>query len=115
MTSKSIITIAVCAFLIFIGIVGLVQMKVGNTDKMRRRFCSASKMAMEEDIRAFESGDTQRQEAAYNRFFEGHQLYHSAESLQYCLEELPEMPVECELNKNWKCLADLARKIELGL
>lgn len=80
------------------------------------QFCLATKMAMGQDYRAFESGDPKKQEEALNRFYESHELYHGSESIMYCIGEgqIPDMPAECQLSpeKNWNCLADIAKKIE---
>lgn len=77
------------------------------------RLCLGAKLAMEDDARAFESGDAKKQEEALDRFYEGHDLYHSASSILYCIDskDLPTMPARCEIEKDYKCLADLARQI----
>lgn len=98
-------------------VIGVAVMMLRKHDdyrgQMLERFCTASKLAIEEDARAFESNDPHRQEEAYERFYEGGALYHSAQSLQYCVDarEIPDMPARCEVDKDWKCLGDIARQI----
>jgi hypothetical protein len=77
--------------------------------------CIGAKDAMRQDAMAFEGSDDTAREAAYQRFYEGQTMYHSAQSLQYCLDTLPEMPLGCQLNKDWACLAKLAWAIHRSL
>jgi len=75
------------------------------------RLCSGTKMAMDADEAAFRGNDAARREAAYRQFYEGDALYHSSASIQYCINVLPPLSMDCWLNKNWTCLADLAHQI----
>jgi hypothetical protein len=78
-------------------------------------FCFATKEAMRMDWRAFESGDPKQQEEALGRFYEGQHIHHNSTSILMCVEPLPELELACWLNKDWKCLAALARKIHGSL
>lgn len=79
------------------------------------QFCFATKEAMREDRRDFESEDSQRREQALQRFYEGHQLYHNVPSILMCVDDVPELDLACWLKKDWKCLANLAGQIEHSL
>lgn len=81
----------------------------------QREFCMAVKLSVEQDRQDFESGDARRQDAAYLRFYEGQIMYHNVPSILMCVATVPELPLDCRLNKNWHCLADLARTIETSL
>ena len=75
-------------------------------------FCAKTRMAIKEDRRAFEGDDPLKREAAYERFYDSNVIYHNAESVLMCTDELPKLAIGCHLNKNWACLADVAREIE---
>ncbi|MDB4956522.1 MAG: hypothetical protein JWO36_4091 [Myxococcales bacterium] len=75
-------------------------------------FCSKVKLSIHDDRLAFLSGNLQRQERALDRFFEGPVMYHNADSLLICISDLPELPLFCQLNKDWACLARFAQSIE---
>ena len=75
-------------------------------------FCAKTRMGMSEDRQAFESDDPLRREAAYERFYDSRVMYHNTESMLMCLDGIPKLPLGCNLNKNWACLADVAREAE---
>lgn len=85
--------------------------RAASVEKIHR-LCLGVKIAMEDDARAFESGDPKKQEVALDRFYEGDSIYHSAQGILYCIEpeKVPSVGM-CILNKNYKCLADIAEKI----
>lgn len=83
--------------------------------KKIEQLCLGAKLAMEDDARDFESGDTRRQEAAYARFYSSHELYHGVDSLLYCVDALPEIPANCQYKKDWACLAKVARQIRASI
>lgn len=81
-------------------------------------FCHATRDAIRQDRRALESGDVARQEEAFARFYEGRVMYHNSASIALCLEaetDLPPISLDCRLDKNWSCLAQLAARIEQQL
>jgi hypothetical protein len=78
-------------------------------------FCRATKWAVQEDLRDFESGDPKRQVAARDRFYSGSRMHHDATSFLMCLETIPDYEVGCFLGENWKCRATLAKEIEDAL
>lgn len=75
-------------------------------------FCAKTRLGVNQDRQAFESDDPLRREAAYERFYDSNVMYHNTESMLMCFSELPKLPLGCNLNKNWACLADVAREIE---
>lgn len=79
------------------------------------QLCLGSKIAMRTDRDAFLSNDEELREEALSRFYEGQALYHSAASLLYCTDKLPELPPQCWLDKDWACLARVADQIERSL
>lgn len=78
-------------------------------------FCAKTRMGVSEDRQAFENDDPLKREAAYERFYDSAVMYHNTESVLMCLGFLPKLPLGCNLNKNWSCLADVAREIEGAL
>lgn len=75
-------------------------------------FCVATRDAVRQDRLAFESNELAKQEAAYGRFYEGTAIYHNSSSFLMCVESIPELPVGCWLNKDWVCLARIAKELE---
>ena len=108
------------AGLVIATLVTLLEMKlfhIGEYEgaaKLHEKFCRDSKTVIEDDRQAFLSGDQQRQEKAAAHFYDGQALYDSAQSLMYCIpaSELPPLPGVCQIKPDWKCLADVAQKIE---
>lgn len=78
-------------------------------------FCRATKWAVQEDLKDFESGDLRRQVAARDRFYSGSHMHHDATSFLMCLETIPDYPLECFLGENWKCRAEIAKEIAAAL
>lgn len=85
-----------------------------SVDKLHE-FCLGVKEAMREDARDFSSGSFQKQEVAFERFYDSQVIYHGTQSIAMCTEMLPPKPFECTANRDWKCLADIARAIENSL
>ena len=79
------------------------------------RFCRATRDAIRQDRIDLGGSDPVRREAAFERFYEGGILYHGSQSILYCVDTLPRLPLHCRLNKDWHCLAELAGTIEQGL
>jgi hypothetical protein len=80
------------------------------------RFCISTAAAIREDRIDFESGDAQRQERALARYHEGPIMHHNATSIAMCARvETPSLPIGCYLAKEWACLAQHARQVELAL
>lgn len=78
-----------------------------------RHYCIATKDGFHDDWTAFASGDLRKQEAAYARFYDGQVMYHNVSSFMMCTnKEPPKLPSECMMNKDWDCLADLARQMK---
>lgn len=84
-------------------------------DPMKKQFCALTRMSIQRDRWDFESGDIKLQEAALERFYNGGRLYHGAQSMMYCMDQLPDLPLGCWLYKDWKCLAGVALEIEQAL
>jgi hypothetical protein len=84
-------------------------------DQRIEHFCMATYDAVRADRRAFESEDVAQRELAYERFYEGHVMYHNSDSFEICVDKVPALPIGCRLNRDWKCLANLARTLELAL
>ena len=80
-----------------------------------QRFCGLTRDAIRSDRLAFESGDRKRQDQAYERFYEGGRLYHGSQSVLLCAETIPSLPLQCRLQKDFACLAGVARSIEQEL
>lgn len=97
--------------LLFVGCV-----KSGDETKRRLEkldtFCLTTRMAIREDRLALEGSDPLKRDAAYERFYESRVIHHNVDSLLMCVDEVPTLPTACYLNKNWGCLAELARDIE---
>lgn len=49
------------------------------------------------------------------RFYRGGAMYHNDKSFAMCIDNVPELPRECWLNKDWKCLTETARKVHKAL
>lgn len=79
------------------------------------RFCRATLHAMHEDGVIFASGTLPLREEALRRFYMSSAVYHGNQSVELCLNDLPETPSACVLAKDWKCLAEFARSIERRL
>jgi hypothetical protein len=118
-TLTAAVLVGTCVGAVAIAAVVTVMRRRAVDEKVTKydRLCMATKMAMQDDRRAFLSGDPKQQDAAYVRFYGSDALYHGEASIAYCLDEakIPKMPLECQLNKDWKCLADVAAKIEQAL
>jgi hypothetical protein len=80
----------------------------------QKEFCLGVKLAMRQDRQAFESGDPRRQEEAALRFFDSQIIYHDAQSIAMC-SDVPHVPAECSLNRDWSCLARVAKTVEDNL
>ena len=78
-------------------------------------FCAGVKLAMQDDERDFLSGNPARQDAAYDRFYASQIMFHNAASIGMCVAEIPDVPLACTVNKNWRCLADIAHRIYASL
>lgn len=117
---KQIIFIIVLLILvgcIGIAVINLVKSNNETTYRLEKldEFCAKTRMGVNQDRQAFESDDPLRREAAYERFYDSDVIYHNTESMLMCLDNLPKLPLGCNLNKNWSCLADVAREIETQL
>lgn len=76
------------------------------------QFCFTTRDSVRADRLAFEGDDPLKREAAYERFYDSRIMYHNVDSFLMCIDEVPKLPVGCDLNKNWRCLAEVARDIE---
>lgn len=93
----------------------LIGCEPSETTRKLDEFCAKTRMGVNQDRQAFESADPLRREAAYERFYDSNVMYHNTESMLMCLDNLPKLPLGCNLDKNWGCLADVAREVETQL
>jgi hypothetical protein len=80
-------------------------------EKMRV-YCEMTRSSIALDRHAFAAGDSEQRQAARARFYDRNVLYHSAHSIEFCLDELPSVPSRCLFNDDWDCLAEAALQIE---
>jgi hypothetical protein len=85
--------------------------QLGESKAKIDSFCRATKWAVEEDLKDFESGDPNRQAVARDRFYSGSRIHHGSTSFLMCLDTIPNYEVGCFLGENWKCRAALAKEI----
>jgi hypothetical protein len=109
-----LVAVAGVAAAAIVAIVVIPRRDTKDSEAKLRRLCTGVRMAMHDDRRAFLANDPKGRDAAYARFYESDVLYHGSQSILYCIDDkdLPQMPLRCQLDKDWKCLADLAGQIE---
>jgi hypothetical protein len=109
----------VCVVLLaLVTVVYVVQKRANGISSKAAKFdefCWATRDAARQDRVAFERGDERHREEAYERFYEGSTIFHNSVSFLMCVEEIPELPIGCWLNKDWNCLARIAGEIEVKI
>lgn len=108
--------VAVSGAVALAAVVYALQLRRENTQLREAKskldsFCRATKGAVQEDLKDFESGDPKRQLAARERFYSGAHMHHDATSFLMCLETIPDYSAGCFLGENWECRATLAKEI----
>ena len=99
------------AMVVLAGCSGKTAKEADRLDKFDQ-FCIATRDAVRTNRRAFEGDDLLKREAAYERFYDSRVMYHNVDSMLMCVDAVPPLTLGCWLNKDWRCLAELARDIE---
>lgn len=111
-----LLTLGALAVGLTASVITMVELDRGHTAEHKlQQFCTGVTDAMRQDEGAFLGSDVPSRERAYARFYEGDVMYHSAQSVMYCLDEIPDMPLGCQMNKDWPCLARIAHQIRQSL